>query len=54
MNADPTPPTLALTAPRVFIGVGGTVVLVIVLILGQFFSLWLQALLSNARYRLRA
>ncbi|MED5507062.1 MAG: flotillin-like FloA family protein, partial [Planctomycetota bacterium] len=49
MNADLTPPTLALTALQwVFIGVGGTVVLVIVLILGQFFSLWLQALLSNA------
>ncbi len=49
MNADLTPPILALTALQwVFIGVGGAVVLVIVLILGQFFSLWLQALLSNA------
>ena len=40
---------IALTALQwVFIGVGGFIVLVVVLILGQFFSLWLQALLSNA------
>ena len=49
MIADGTSFTIALTGLQwVFIGIGGAVVLVIVLILGQFFSLWLQALLSNA------
>ena len=49
MIADGTSFTLALTGLQwVLIGIGGAVVLVVVLILGQFFSLWLQALLSNA------
>ena len=49
MNADGTSYIIALTGLQwVFIGIGGAVVLVVVLILGQFFSLWLQALLSNA------
>ena len=49
MNADGNTYLIALSGLEwVFIGIGGVVVLVVVLILGQFFSLWLQALLSNA------
>ena len=49
MNNAASPIVLALsTWEWALIGIGGLVVLIVLLLLGQFFSLWLQAKLSNA------